>query len=185
MTFTPHLRPTTHSSTPWAKGDDKACFETDRVGQTTLRFEWWRDALWLIDSNDHVVLCDRRGLSRLGIHGFDVRGLSHYRATARRDDFTPGHSVHLHRDPQNPYDKNAIQVRAIGSHEPVGYVNKQKAATLAKMLDRGDNLNAICLRGAPPGAQPAKISILVATPELITHLLRNLATDANSVRLTK
>lgn len=185
MTFTPHLRPTAHSGTPWAKADDTTCHETDLAGRTTLRFEWWQGALWLIDSNDHVILCDRRGLGRLGIYGFDVRGLSHYKATARRDDFTPGHSVHLHRDPQNPYDKNAIQVRAIDSHEPVGYVNKQKAATLAKMLDRGDDLSAICLRGAPPGAQPAKISIVVATPELITHLLRKVTVNAHPVRLSK
>src|SRR5689334_3261454 len=58
MTFTPHLRPTAHSGTPWAKGDDTTCHETDLAGRTTLRFEWWNGALWLIDSNDHVVLCD-------------------------------------------------------------------------------------------------------------------------------
>jgi hypothetical protein len=62
-------------------------------------------------------------------------------------------------------------------------VNKQKAASLAKMLDRGDNLNAICLRGAPAGSQPAKISILVATPELIAHLLTGADPDDDSVAL--
>lgn len=179
MIFTPNLRPTPHDATPWAKGADRTCFETDLNGLPTLRLEWWRSELWLVDSNDHVLPCDRRGLGRLGIHGFDVRGLAHYRSIALRDDFAPGHPVHLHRDPQNPYDRNAIQVRSIRSAEHAGFVNKQKAATLAKMLDSGDILDAICLRGAPAGTMPTKISILVARPELLAHLMRNVRIDGS------
>ena len=82
--FTPAGRPTSFLPSPWAKGDDKTCMEIDAEGRPTLRLEWWERALWLVDSHDLVVPCDRRGLSRLGLHGFDVRGLKYYKAEARR-----------------------------------------------------------------------------------------------------
>ncbi|KAG1890243.1 SNF2 family N-terminal domain-containing protein [Suillus subluteus] len=48
----------------------------------------------------------------------------------------PGEEVRLVRDPQNKYDRNAIEVKNIGGTK-VGHVPKQTAAKLAPLLDRG------------------------------------------------
>ncbi|KAG2129835.1 SNF2 family N-terminal domain-containing protein [Suillus bovinus] len=48
----------------------------------------------------------------------------------------PGEEVRLVREPQNQYDRNAIEVRNIGGTK-VGHVPKAAAAKLAPLLDRG------------------------------------------------
>jgi hypothetical protein len=44
----------------------------------------------------------------------------------------------LHREPENKYDPNAIQIRIEGMH--IGYVPKQIAAGLAPRMDRGTRI---------------------------------------------
>ncbi|KAG2362277.1 SNF2 family N-terminal domain-containing protein [Suillus spraguei] len=48
----------------------------------------------------------------------------------------PGEEVRLVREPQNKYDRNAIEVKNIGGTK-VGHVPKQTAAKLAPLMDRG------------------------------------------------
>ncbi|KAG1777727.1 SNF2 family N-terminal domain-containing protein [Suillus placidus] len=48
----------------------------------------------------------------------------------------PGEEVRLVREPQNQYDRNAIEVKNIGGTK-VGHVPKQTAAKLSPLLDRG------------------------------------------------
>lgn len=48
----------------------------------------------------------------------------------------PGEEVRLVREPQNQYDRNAIEVRNIGGTK-VGHLPKQTAAKLSPLLDRG------------------------------------------------
>ena len=42
----------------------------------------------------------------------------------------------LYREPSNPYDKNAIKVKAWGKHD-LGYIPRELAADLAPLLDAG------------------------------------------------
>ena len=80
----------------------------------------------------------------------------------------------LVRDHDNVHVGNAVAVRACGSEHIVGYVNKGKAGSVAKLLDKETKLAAVCLRGQGPGKLPSKIAVLAAEPELMAYVARNL-----------
>lgn len=162
--------------TIYAPGSSEAWKRTDSDGRPQLRLEWWSGELWLIDPDDVLINVDRRGGTKLGIYGFDVRGLKYHRPAARSGDFSPGRRVELVREPANKIDPNAVAVRALGASAIAGYVNKQLARTVARLLDGGTNLYALCLRGAAAGTSPHKIAVLAGQPELVAHLGRNLRT---------
>lgn len=50
-------------------------------------------------------------------------------------DLYDGCDLTLKRDPQNPYDANAIKVYAAGDH--IGYISKDLAKDLAPKMDKG------------------------------------------------
>ena len=110
----------------------------------------------------------------LGIYMFRVKGVSHYEAAVRSGDFSPGAAVRLVRQPDNAYDPNAVAVYAAAATKPAGYVNRQNAARIAKRLDAGDDLAAISLDGSRAGSEGGAPVILVASPAVLTHLMRNL-----------
>ncbi|KAJ7924933.1 SNF2 family N-terminal domain-containing protein [Mycena leptocephala] len=60
----------------------------------------------------------------------DVVGIQYYRGMVG-----PGEEVRLNREPQNQYDRNAIQVKNIASAQ-VGHIPKKVAAKLAPLLDQ-------------------------------------------------
>lgn len=86
-------------------------------------------------------------------------------------DFSPGAPVRLLREPDNEYDPNAVAIVAEGGRTTAAYVNKGKARSLAKMLDKGTELRAISLRGTGPGRACDQITVLAAAPEVVAHLL--------------
>lgn len=51
------------------------------------------------------------------------------------------------------------------------YVNKAKARTLSKLLDQGADLAAVSLRGTASNTTCEQISVLVARPDVMAHLL--------------
>lgn len=57
-----------------------------------------------------------------------------------------------------------------GAHV-AAYVNKGKARTLARLLDAGADLDAVSLRGTGAAKPCDAISVLVAAPETVRHLL--------------
>ncbi|MGJ9372254.1 HIRAN domain-containing protein [Nesterenkonia sp. CF4.4] len=132
--------------------------------------------LWLVtDSGRHLVPPKNGNLRRLGIFAFGVRGSSNYLPALKAGSFSAGRPVTLLREPDNPYDSNAVAICSHGSKRPAGYVNKQKAAALAKRLDAGETLEAIALRGSPRGSVDGPpFSVLVTTPEILAHLKRRL-----------
>ncbi|KAJ2925137.1 hypothetical protein H1R20_g11960, partial [Candolleomyces eurysporus] len=60
----------------------------------------------------------------------DVVGIRHYRGLVG-----PGEEVLLVREPQNPYDRNAIQVKNI-SRQQVGHLSRGVASQLSPLLDK-------------------------------------------------
>lgn len=77
------------------------------------------------------------------------------------------------REPDNPHDANAIAIYADGTGKLVGYVNKQNAARLATLMDAGLPLAAISTRGNASGFFEFVPQILVCSPRLMEHLLRD------------
>lgn len=98
---------------------------------------------------------------------FDVVGEAATNADGRRRQdilchVKPGEPVELTREPENPYDSNAVAVTVDG--ETVGYLARQDAAVLAPLLDAGRSHTAIvhCIRGGVPGAEHYGCQVSIA-----------------------
>lgn len=109
---------------------------------------------------------------RAGLHSFAVAGTSHHEAAAKAGKFTPGSAVRLVREPNNPYDTNAIAVYADTGRRVVGYVPKGQARRLAKLMDAGTALVAVSVRGSGAGSDGVRPHVLVCEPRLYEHLTR-------------
>lgn len=74
---------------------------------------------------------------------------SQYRVGAREaiKELRKGEELSLRREPDNPHDRNAVAVYDVcGQH--LGYVPRQDAGAIAKVLDRGLPCTAKCrMRG--------------------------------------
>lgn len=111
-------------------------------------------------------------LFRLGIFMFRARGVTYHEDAVLAASLTPGTRIRLVREPENEFDANAIALYATRGDAPVGYVNKQNAARIAKILDSGGELVAITLSGSPKGRDGDPVGVLVTTPALLAHLRR-------------
>ncbi|MBM0255576.1 HIRAN domain-containing protein [Micromonospora sp. 4G55] len=146
-------------------------------GLPTLRLISYRDT-----GGEHVLrLCedgtgllvgptDRR-LPRAGIYVSQLRGEAHHEAECRAGNFYPGEPVRLVREPENPYDRNAVAVYDATGKYMAAYVNKQKARTLAKLIDSGAEIEAISIRGTRSGVGCDQVAILAASPDVLRHVL--------------
>ncbi|WP_374976647.1 HIRAN domain-containing protein [Microbacterium trichothecenolyticum] len=129
-------------------------------GMPPLRLVRHTGALWLReDTTGLLVNVDNRYLPRLGIWGAKLRGHNHYDGKAVLGP------AELVREPQNPYDPNAVAVHAGGVM--VGHYNKGIARRLAKLLDGGEPLVASFIEVEPP-------KVLAASRDIIRYLYRDL-----------
>lgn len=129
-------------------------------GLPPLHLSRYHGALWLTeDTTGKLVNAKSRALRSLGIWGATVRGTDYYDTKARLGD------AELVREPDNPFDANAVAVHVGG--KIIGHFNKQKASALAKVLDAGEQLVATII-----SVDPAKV--IAARPEVLTHLRRRL-----------
>jgi HIRAN domain len=109
---------------------------------------------------------------KAGLHSFIVRGVGHHRAAAKAGDFTPGAVVTLVREPDNPYDRDAVAVYAREAQHLAGYVPRGFAPRLARRIDSGADLVAVSTRGAGPGVESVSPQVLVCVRPLWEHLNR-------------
>lgn len=148
----------------------------DTGGLPTGALERRADRLVIVPDGHPQEMVNPRSTSlhRLGIFSFSVRGTSYHESAARSGDFRPGRPVRLVREPQNEHDPNAIAVYAESGRKPIGYVNKQNAKRLARLLDAGVEFAAISTRGGGPGREDVSPVILAARREVLDHLARRL-----------
>ena len=69
-----------------------------------------------------------------------LAGLRHYEAGAVWRDMNAGDRLELVREPDNPYDANAVRVEWRG--RKLGYLPRRDNAAVARQLDRGSPLQA-------------------------------------------
>jgi len=119
-----------------------------------------------------IVNYSSRALHREDIYPFRVRGSGHYEDAVLAASLSPGSKIRLVREPDNEYDANAIAIYSGKGIGPLGYVNKQNAARLAKLIDAGESFEAITLSGSPAGRDGDSLTVLVARPDVIAHMLR-------------
>ena len=88
------------------------------------------------DEADEIIMYSHDGygsydnLERYGTISTKVVGIQHYDGMANE-----GEHVILTRQPQNPYDRNAIRVDNLGRQQ-IGHIPRDLAAKLAKYMDR-------------------------------------------------
>ncbi|KAG2342905.1 hypothetical protein BDR05DRAFT_963717 [Suillus weaverae] len=84
------------------------------------------------DEDDEVIIIEPDPVDVLYcVLSSSIVGVQYYKGLVG-----PGEEVRLVREPQNQYDRNAIEVKNIGGSK-VGHVPKQTAAKLSPLLDRG------------------------------------------------
>lgn len=132
-------------------------------GLPPLTFKEHNGRLWFReDTTGKLVKVANRKLMRLGIWSVKVRGSNYRRDAVDATKIRLYAPVTLIREPDNEFDKNAVAVHANGGH--IGYFNKQMAASLAKVLDRGDEIVAVITsRGEP-------INVVAASPAIMKRL---------------
>ncbi|HLR97054.1 MAG TPA: HIRAN domain-containing protein [Jiangellaceae bacterium] len=142
-------------------------------GMPTGRLRHERDR-WVIFTDDGAGMVNPSSarLHTLGLYCFRIRGVTYHEGAVTAGNFRPGTRVRLVREPGNEHDPNAIAVYAPGADRPAGYVNKLNAKRLTKRLEAGDKLTAISVRGTRPGEIGPAPWVLVASTEIISHLLR-------------
>jgi hypothetical protein len=78
--------------------------------------------------------------------------------------------VKLVREPDCEADPNAVAVYDATGRHLAAYVNKQKARMLAKVIDAGEPIEAISVRGTRSGVPCDQIAIIAARPDVIRYL---------------
>ena len=74
---------------------------------------------------------------------FMVAGVLHDGRADIVDRLRTGQTVFLARDPSNPHDENAIEIRVEDGHQ-IGYVPREYAREMAPLLDAGHKQAAYC-----------------------------------------
>jgi hypothetical protein len=123
------------------------------------------------DSTGLLVSPSDTRLPRAGVYVSQLRGEYYHRAACRAGDFRPGQPVQLVREPANEFDPNAIAVYDSTRRHHAAYVNKQKAKMLSRLIDSGEPIEAVSIRGTRAGAACDQVAILAARPAVLKHLL--------------
>jgi hypothetical protein len=136
---------------------------TDTMGETVLRL--------CEDSTGLLIGPTDTRLPHAGVYVSQLRGEFYHQAACLAGDFSPGRPVMLVREPSNEFDRNAVAVYDASGMHLAAYVNKQKARMIAKLLDVGEDLQAISIRGTAAGVECTQIAILATKPSLLARLL--------------
>jgi hypothetical protein len=110
-------------------------------------------------------------LPRAGIYASQLRGQAFHRLGCTAGDFHPGARVHLVREPDNEFDPSAVAVYDETGRHRAGYVNNQKARILARLIDSGEPIEAVSVRGTGPGRPCDRVAVLAASPAVLRRLL--------------
>lgn len=78
-----------------------------------------------------------------GVRACSVAGVEHRHREVQSADFAPGKRLRLVADPENPFDRNAIEVRSADGKLMAGFVPREIAAELAPLFKRDRTWDAM------------------------------------------
>jgi hypothetical protein len=107
-------------------------------------------------------------LRHFRIFAFRVVGMGFYEDPNKPFKFRNGQRVQAVREPDNQHDVNAVAIMTGRPAKKIGYVNKQRAAWAAKLLDAGQELDGIIIQ-----SKAASPRVLLTTPEMLAYLQRD------------
>lgn len=157
----PSSSPPPDYESPYLSSDRfDALLVPDARGLPPLHFALHEGAWWLAeDTTGKLVNVANRHLRGLGVWSCRVRGDAYAEGELRIG------VVELVREPENPYDSNAVAIYQDGAQ--VGYWNKGMARGLARVLDDGEELQAVGISDDPP-------KVVAGDPGVIEHLCRRM-----------
>ena len=109
-------------------------------------------------------------LPRAGVYVSQLRGQAFHRLGCTAGDFRPGAPVRLAREPDNEFDPNAVAVYDNTGRHLAAYVSNQKARILARLIDAGQPIEAVSIRGTGPGDPCDQVAVLAASPRVLRRL---------------
>jgi hypothetical protein len=80
-----------------------------------------------------------------GLLSFNVVGAAFHAAALQHPSFAPGLPLKLRREPENPYDPQAVSVWNADESLTAGYLAREDAAWLTKRLDGGEPFGALAM----------------------------------------
>lgn len=102
-----------------------------------MRFRWSR---YLAAFFAVVCLCAYGQTIRMLVQSSPLAGFTHYDAADSFDQIKAGDELVLIREPDNPYDVNAVRVEWHG--RKLGYLPRHENRAIAVELDRGGKIEA-------------------------------------------
>lgn len=156
------------------KADEARYLARDPDGRPLLKLVDAGDrlAIWTSLNGGALINPKGPGLRSLGLVATYARGSAHHAAAFRSADLRKGQLVELHREPDNPHDRNAVALHAPGTRKPFGYVQGGRAATIARRLDGGEQLAAVSMHGPGRGRDDDTAFLLVGSRDDLRHMLR-------------
>ncbi len=82
---------------------------------------------------------------RDGLEAVEVAGVSYRQDALQEKAFRPGAALQLIPEPKNPQDPNAVGIWDKSRRVQVGYVPKERATTIAKLLHPGHQLRCVSM----------------------------------------
>jgi hypothetical protein len=137
-------------------------------GMPPLRLVSSNNGLDLALPDGELVDYKLLALRHFRIYAFRVVGMGFYEDPDKPFTFRNGQRVQAVREPDNEHDGNAVAIYAGRPSKKIGYVNKQRAAWVAKLLDAGQELDGIIIQ-----SKAASPRVLLTTREMLAYLQRD------------
>ena len=106
-----------------------------------------------------------------GIYVSPLRGAAFHHLGCTAGDFHPGAPVRLVREPDNEFDPHAVAVYDLTGRHLAAYVSNQRARLLSRLIDAGEPIEAVSIRGTGPGVPCDQVVVLAASPDVLRRLL--------------
>ena len=104
---------------------------------------------------------ETNGQIRILVQSSPLAGSQYHQLSRLRDIISVGDPLELGREPQNPYDPNAVSVRWRG--KMLGYLPRRENKAVAAAMDRGESIKAFVetLVAHPDPWQRLRISVFL------------------------
>jgi hypothetical protein len=139
----------------------------DAAGHPPVRLVATGQGFEFAVTDGRLVYYETPALRQFGILTCSVTAMSYYRSVAERPDFRNGQRLLAVREPDNPYDPNAVVLMTRRPARGIGYVNQDRAEWIAQALDDGIQLQAAVLQNSTYGPR-----VVMATADMLTYLCR-------------
>lgn len=137
-------------------------------GRPPLRLVASNNGLDLALPDGELVDYKILALRHFQVFAFRVVGMGFYEDPDKPFRLRNGQRVTAVREPDNEHDANAVAIYTGRPVKKIGYVNKQRAAWVAKLLDAGQELDGIIIQ-----SKAASPRVLLTTPEMLAYLQRD------------